>query len=70
MSGEECPHNDFDENQDGDMRCTACGLEVEGQPEPAGKGLAAGRSWPALRESKVFDAERLSEMPLFDRRLF
>jgi hypothetical protein len=32
--------------------------------------IAAGRSWPALRESKVFDAERLSEMPLFDRRLF
>jgi hypothetical protein len=32
--------------------------------------VAAGRTWPALKESKSFDAERLSASPLFDRRLF
>ena len=30
----------------------------------------AGRSWPALKESKSFDTHRLNESPLFDRRLF
>jgi hypothetical protein len=32
----------------------------------------SGRSWPALKESKHFDAERLAESPLFaqNARLF
>ena len=32
--------------------------------------IAAGRSWPALKESKEFDTQRILESPLFDRRLF
>lgn len=30
----------------------------------------AGRSWPALKESKSFDSERLAASPLFERKLF
>lgn len=30
-----CHHEDYTENQDGDRTCTACGLSVEAEPEPA-----------------------------------
>ena len=39
-------------------------------PTEAERMTCAGRSWPALKESKSFDTERLNESPLFDRRLF
>lgn len=32
---DDCPHVDFDENQNGDMTCRACGLTKAGEPEPA-----------------------------------
>lgn len=32
--------------------------------------LVAGRSWPALKQSKPFDSQRLATSPLFNRRLF
>ena len=39
-------------------------------PTEAERMAHAGRSWPALKESKSFDTQRLNESPLFDRRLF
>lgn len=36
----------------------------------AAKMAYSGRSWPALKESKRFDSERLALSPLFDRKLF
>ena len=60
--------------------CPDCGAEGphDCKPKPAlaetpaeAERLAyAGRSWPALKESKSFDTHRLNESPLFDRRLF
>jgi hypothetical protein len=59
------------ENQDtdGQNTCAECG-STDYHAFNCSKGIAAGRSWPALREQKVFDAERLLESPLFDRKLF
>lgn len=39
-------------------------------PMPTERAITAGRSWPALKESKCFDIETLNSSPLFDRRLF
>ena len=39
-------------------------------PTEAERMAHAGRSWPALKESKEFDRQRILESPLFDRRLF
>lgn len=39
-------------------------------PAEAQKLTYAGRSWPALKESKAFDTQRLATSPLFNRRLF
>jgi hypothetical protein len=33
--------------------------------DEAQQHVAAGRSWPSLKEGKQFDSERLSESPLF-----
>ncbi len=38
--------------------------------EEAERLTYAGRSWPALKESKTFDSERLATSPLFERSLF
>jgi hypothetical protein len=39
-------------------------------PAEAQRMLYAGRQSVSLRESRVFDAERLNNSPLFERRLF
>ena len=41
-------------------------------PTEAERMAHAGRSWPALKESKSFDTQRLNESPLFKEigRLF
>lgn len=39
-------------------------------PAEAQRMAYSCRSWPALKESKQFDSERLSTSPLFERKLF
>lgn len=77
----ECAHNNIDEYFG---KCDDCGADLEQDmlftaSEPpklatdeadAEKLAYSGRSWPALKESKSFDTERLNASPLFDRRLF
>ncbi len=50
--------------------CTPKPALLAENAEEAQAHVAAGRSWPALKASKVFDSERLSTSPLFERRLF
>jgi hypothetical protein len=60
------------ENQDcdGQNTCAKCG-QTDYHAEHCDYALLRGRTMgPSTKESKVFDAERLLESPLFDRKLF
>jgi hypothetical protein len=54
---------------DGQNTCAECG-SIDYHALGCSHSIAAGRTWLALKEGKVFDAERLAESPLFDRKLF
>ena len=53
--------------------CPTCGLEAKGptlaeNAEEANRMLYAGRPSVSLRESKIYDTERLGNLPLFAQR--
>ena len=64
-----------------DVHCQTCGKpetwgctcpKLAENEQEAQRMAYAGRSWPALKEGKTYDSERLAEMPLFAQtgRLF
>ncbi len=50
----------------------ACNCSRSDLVEPGEQATLGGRSWPALKENKVFDSSRVAELPLFAKvgRLF
>ena len=62
-----------------DVHCSTCGKpetwactcpKLAENEQEAQRMAYAGRSWPALKEGKTFDSERLATSPLFERSLF
>ncbi len=88
QNGLPCPHDNIDEYfgkcDDCGMEIVQPALPEDDEPRnnavtdksdlivPGEQPKLAGRSWPALKESKTFDNQRLNESPLFKEtgRLF